>query len=37
VFACLERQAAGDAKYADRLRLENYGHFADELAPLQGT
>ncbi|KAI8476055.1 MAG: exocyst complex component Sec3-domain-containing protein [Monoraphidium minutum] len=34
IFACLERQAAGDAKYADRLRLENYGHFADELAPL---
>jgi len=35
LFACLERQAAGDAKYADRLRLENYGHFADELGAVQ--
>ncbi|GBF98439.1 hypothetical protein Rsub_11084 [Raphidocelis subcapitata] len=34
LFACLERQAALDAKYADRLRLENYGHYADGLAPL---
>jgi hypothetical protein len=34
LFACLERQAAVDAKYADRLRLENYGHYADGLAPL---
>lgn len=36
IFAAVERSAAQDAKYGDRLRLENYGHLAEGLAEAGG-
>jgi len=36
MFNRLERQAASDPKYTDRLRLENYTYFCKALQPLAG-